>query len=254
MINFSNNSTNLRKIIYGDDFVKPEIEKIIKYDFIMFFDATDTNICVFGNDPVSLKPGLIDLLFNCTDISYTYNHKYLIIKAYKSTYVVEFCNKSFYIDEFISDINVYETIKSNFDNNKNMLSFMYNMVRVKQVYIKIYMDSNKYDIDFLPERDFNDSFNGISIYKLNIITFDEHHNFIEYNIFDEHVLIDNILETIDSLSCRNKQIYYNKLAKIIVTYYDPGKVSNEISDFTSKLSIINLCKKYMVERGNYGYE
>jgi len=64
----------------------------------------------------------------------------------------------------------------------------------------------------------------------------------------------NILETIDSLSCRNKQIYYNKLAKIIVTYYDPGKVSNEISDFTSKLSIINLCKKYMVERGNYGYE
>ena len=137
MINFSNNSMNLRKIIYGDDIVKAEIEKIIKYDFIMFCDTTDTNIPVFGNNPVSLKPGIIDSLFDFTNIPYTYNPRYLIIKAYKSTYIVEFCNKSFYIDEFLNDINVYETIKSNFENNKNMVSFMYDISRTReQIYIE----------------------------------------------------------------------------------------------------------------------
>lgn len=252
MINFSNNSTNLRKIIYGDDIVKKEIEKIIKYDFIMFCDLKNINIDVFYNAPTQ---GIIDDLKNYTNIAYTITPKYLLIKSNRTTYLVEFCNKTYSIIEFFSNKDIYDEMKSNFENNKNMLSFVYRIANLrKQVYIKIYMDSNKYDIDFLPERDFNGSFNGISIYKLNIITFDEHHNFIEYNMFDEHVLIDNILETIDSLSCCNKQIYYNKLAKIIVTYYDPGKVSNEISDFTSKLSIINLCKKYMVERDGYEYE
>lgn len=254
MINFSNNSTKLIKMIYGEDLVKKEIEKIMKYDFIMFCDATDANIRVFGNEPISLMPGITDLVLNCTNISYTYNPKYLIIKTYKSTYVIEFCNKTFSITELFSFIDVYEIIKSYFENNQNMLSFVYKIVRTKQIYIKIYMNSNKYDIDFLPERGVDNSFNGISIYKLNIVTFDDHHNFIEYDTFGDCVLIENILETIDSLSCRNKQIYYDKLAKIIVKYYDPSKVSNEISDFASKLFIINLCKKYMTESDSYEYE
>ena len=65
MINFSNNSTNLRKIIYGDDIVEAEIEKIIKYDFIMFCDLTNTNIDVFYNAPTQ---GIIDDLKNHADI------------------------------------------------------------------------------------------------------------------------------------------------------------------------------------------
>ena len=134
MINFSNNSTNLRKIIYGDDIVEAEIEKIIKYDFIMFCDLTNTNIDVFYNAPTQ---GIIDDLKNYTDIAYTITPKYLLIKSNRTTYLVEFCNKTYYIIEFFSNKDIYDEMKSNFENNKNMLSFVYRIANLrKQIYIK----------------------------------------------------------------------------------------------------------------------
>ena len=97
----------------------------------------------------------------------------------------------------------------------------------------IYINKNKYDIDFKQCR--TDLEFWISVIPFN--------NSIKENKFVNAYNINSILESINGIHS-NKEEYYLKLVKAMCEKNNFKKYYGEISDFEDKITICNLYKEY----------
>lgn len=229
MINFPNNSMNLIKIIYREDVIKEEIEKIIKYDFIMFCDVSSNE-----ND-YSKNEALDHFHFFFASIPY-----YLIIKTKEEVKIYNYDNYN--CESASLNLNAYNELEEHFKNLPNMLNYkhkylykFFDFEHLKDIDIDstFYININKYNIDF--EQYATDLEFWISVNPAN--------NHCRANRFVDAYNINSILESIKEIRY-DRETYYLKLVKAMCEKNNFKKYYSEITNFEDKITILEIYKEY----------
>lgn len=165
---------------------------------------------------------------------------YLVIKTREEVNIYNYNTP--YTPSASFNIDVYNYLEEHFKNLPNMINYnhkyLYKYPRYEclndiDIDSIIYINKNKYDIDFKQCR--TDLEFWISVIPFN--------KSIKENKFVNAYNINSVLESINGM-CSDKEKYYLKLVKAMCEKNNFKKYYGEIADFEDKMIICNLYKEH----------